>query len=213
MPETTEAKSEPRRSAKWVARREQIIDVSATLFAERGYHATGISDLCAANDLGSGALYHYIGSKEELLAAIHDRCMDEVMAGAEQVIASGGPPDEQLRSLGVALLEVVARHPEHVWVLIYEFPALTGERAHQFRVRRQAYERVVETIIEEGMEAGAFRRVDPSLTARVWLGMHIYTYLSLRASRSLSKEDVAQPFAEIFLSGITSAGGALDDEG
>jgi hypothetical protein len=41
-----------------------------------------------ANDLGKGALYHYIGSKEELLAAIHDRVMDEVMLGA---IASPKP--------------------------------------------------------------------------------------------------------------------------
>ena len=50
------------------------------MFARRGYHATGITELCVANDLGKGALYHYIGSKEGLLAAIHDRVMDEVMA-------------------------------------------------------------------------------------------------------------------------------------
>ena len=49
-----------------------------------GYHATGITELCDANDLGKGALYHYIGSKEELLAAIHDRVMDEVMLGADR---------------------------------------------------------------------------------------------------------------------------------
>ena len=49
-------------------------------------------DLCAANDLGKGALYHYIGSKEELLAAIHDRVMDEVMLGANRVAAAGGTP-------------------------------------------------------------------------------------------------------------------------
>ncbi len=35
------------------------------------------------NGLGKGAFYHYIASKEELLAAIHDRVMDEVMVGAE----------------------------------------------------------------------------------------------------------------------------------
>ena len=32
----------------------------------RGYHATGITELCVANGLGKGALYHYIRSKEEL---------------------------------------------------------------------------------------------------------------------------------------------------
>ena len=68
---------------------EAIIDTSARVFAQRGYHATGITELCAANDLGKGALYHYIGSKEELLAAIHDRVMDEVMLGADRVAAGG----------------------------------------------------------------------------------------------------------------------------
>jgi AcrR family transcriptional regulator len=67
------ATSNSRRGAKWQLRREAIIDTSARLFASRGYHATGISELCQANELGKGALYHYIGSKEELLAAIHDR--------------------------------------------------------------------------------------------------------------------------------------------
>ena len=55
-----------------------------------GYHATGINELCTANELGKGALYHYIGSKEALLAAIHDRVMDEVMLGADRVAEAGG---------------------------------------------------------------------------------------------------------------------------
>ena len=66
--------------------------MSAPVFARHGYHATGIMELCAANDLGKGALYHYIGSKEELLAAIHDRVMDEVMLGADRVAEAGGSP-------------------------------------------------------------------------------------------------------------------------
>ena len=64
------------RSAKWQARRDAIVDTSAKLFARRGYHATGLTELCEANGLGKGTLYHYIGSKERLLVAIHDRVMD-----------------------------------------------------------------------------------------------------------------------------------------
>src|SRR5436309_14034597 len=93
------ATGDSRRSAKWQARREAIIDTSARVFARRGYHATGITELCAANDLGKGALYHYIGSKEELLAAIHDRVMDEVMLGANRVADAGGSPPAQLALL------------------------------------------------------------------------------------------------------------------
>ena len=99
------------------------------MFARRGYHATGLTELCDANGLGKGTLYHYIGSKEQLLAAIHDRVMDEVMAGAERVSAADGSPSARLEMLGDELLDVIQRYPDHVWVFLHEFPALTGERA------------------------------------------------------------------------------------
>jgi len=202
------ASSEPRRSPKWQARRQAIIDTSATVFARGGYHATGITELCAANDLGKGALYHYIGSKEELLAAIHDRVMDEVMLGADRVAQAGGSPSSQLAMLGDELLDVIHRYPDHVWVFLHEFPALTGERAEQFRGRRRQYERRVEAVFQAGIDSGEFRDVDPRLTARAWLGMHNYTYLWLKAGGRLSARDVAKPFADIFIRGIANPQGA-----
>ncbi len=203
MARTDPAGDSPRR-ANWQTRRQAIIDTSAPVFARHGYHATGIMELCAANDLGKGALYHYIGSKEELLAAIHDRVMDEVMLGADRVAEAGGSPSEQLAMLGDELLDVIHRYPDHVWVFLHEFPALTGERAEQFRKRRRKYEERVEAVLQAGVEAGEFRDVEPRLTAMAWLGMHNYTYLWLKAGGRLSARDVAKPFAEIFMRGITN---------
>ena len=192
----------PKRSEKWEARRDEIIDTSAIVFARNGYHATGIQELCEVNGFGKGAFYYYIGSKEELLAAIHDRVMDEVLAGADRVVTAGGTPSAQLAGLGEELLDVIHRYPDHVWVFLHEFPALTGERAERFRSRRREYERTVEQVLRAGIKTGEFRRVDPWLTARAWLGMHNYTYLWLRPGGRLSARDAASPFAEIFLQGI-----------
>jgi AcrR family transcriptional regulator len=194
--------TETRRRANWEVRRAAIIDTSAHVFAQRGYHATGIVELCSANDLGKGALYHYISSKEELLAAIHDRVMDEVMAGADRVGAAGGSPSQQLAMLGEELLDVIHRYPDHVWVFLHEFPALTGERAEQFRHRRREYERRIEAVLRAGVRTGEFREVQPRLTAMAWLGMHNYTYLWLKAGGALTARDVAKPFADIFMRGI-----------
>ena len=191
-----------RRSPRWQARRDAIVDTSARVFARRGYHATGIAELCAANDLGKGALYHYIGSKEELLAAIHDRVMDEVMLGADRVAQEGGTPPAQLARHGAELLDVIHRYPDHVWVFLHEFPALTGERATRFRDRRHEYEAQIEAVLRTGVESGTFRDVDPWVTARAWFGMHNYTYLWLHPGGRVSARDVAEPFAEIFLRGI-----------
>jgi AcrR family transcriptional regulator len=190
------------RNPKWEARREAIVDTSARLFAQRGYHATGIAELCEANELGKGALYHYIDSKEDLLAAIHDRVMDEVMLGADRVADAGGSPTQQLTMLGDELLDVINRYPAHVWVFLHEFPALTGERADHFRARRRKYEHRVEAVLQAGVDCGEFRDLDPRLTALAWLGMHNYSYLWLKPGGSLTARDIAKPFAEIFLRGI-----------
>jgi AcrR family transcriptional regulator len=193
---------EPRRSAKWAARREAIIDTSARVFAKRGYHATGIAELCTVNGLGKGAFYHYIGSKEELLAAIHDRVMDEVMLGADRAAEAGGSPSAQLALLGDELLDVIHRYPDHVWVFLHEFPALTAERAERFRIRRREYERRVEAVLRAGVDCGEFREVDTRLTTPAWLGMHNYTYLWLKPDDRLSARDIAEPFADLFIRGI-----------
>jgi TetR/AcrR family transcriptional regulator, cholesterol catabolism regulator len=202
------ASETPQRSAKWNARRDLIIDTSAQVFARQGYHATGIAELCEVNGFGKGAFYYYVGSKEELLAAIHDRVMDAVMLGADRVAEAaedeGASPSAQLAMLGDELLDVIHRYPDHVWVFLHEFPALTGERAEQFRVRRREYERRVEAILQAGIDSGEFRDVDARLTALAWLGMHNYTYLWLKAGGRLTARDVSKPFADIFIRGIRS---------
>jgi AcrR family transcriptional regulator len=196
---------EQKRSEKWKARRDDIIDTSARVFARQGYHATGIAELCDVNGLGKGAFYHYIESKEELLAAIHDRVMDEVMLGADRVAAAGGTPSAQLTMLGDELLDVIHRYPDHVWVFLHEFPALTAERADLFRTRRRKYERRVEAVLQAGVDAGEFRPIDPRLTALAWLGMHNYTYLWLKPGGRVTARDVAKQFSDIFIGGITAA--------
>jgi TetR/AcrR family transcriptional regulator, cholesterol catabolism regulator len=194
------------KSAKWQQRRLEIVDTSATVFAERGYHATSTTELCEANGIGKGALYYYIGSKEALLAAIHDRVMDEVMLGADRVSLAGGSPPEQLAMLGEELLDVIFRFPDHVWVFLHDYPALTGKNSESFRQRRRAYERRVEAVFERGMESGDFRNLDTRLAVTAWLGMHNYTYLWLRGGGHFSVKEVAKSFAEIFILGVATRG-------
>jgi TetR/AcrR family transcriptional regulator, cholesterol catabolism regulator len=173
------------------------------VFARGGYHGTGITELCAANGLGKGALYHYIGSKEGLLAAIHDRVMDQVLQAVARVRGSSERPSAQLAMLGEEQLAIIARYPDHVWVFLHDYHALTGPRAQEFRKRRHEFEQAVEAIIREGTESGEFRAAEPRLTALAWLGMYNWAYLWLHSDGPLSAQDVAKPFAEIFLRGIS----------
>jgi AcrR family transcriptional regulator len=201
MPKTR-ATNKHGKSAKWLQRRNAIVDASAKIFAQRGYHATSTMELCEANDIGKGALYYYIGSKEQLLAAIHDRVMDEVMLGADRAALAGGSPPEQLTMLGEELLDVIFRFPDHVWVFLHDFPALTGKNAEMFRERRHAYESRIQAVFERGIESEDFRPMDTRLAVNAWLGMHNYTYLSLRSGKHFSVKEIAKSFADIFILGV-----------
>src|SRR5260370_36536411 len=97
------------KSAKWRAHRHEIVDTSAKVFAQRGYHATSTTELCEANGIGKGALYYYIGSQELRLAAIHDRVMDEAMLGADPVSLAASPATEQLELPGQELHRRIRR--------------------------------------------------------------------------------------------------------
>ena len=160
MPRTA-ASDEPRRSAKWKARRDVIIDTSAPVFARRGYHATGIAELCEVNGLGKGAFYHYIESKEELLAAIHDRVMDEVMLGADRVADSGRVA---VRAAGHAGRRAARRHPPLPRSRLGVPPRVPGAHRRTRRAVPRAPAGVrarVEAVLQAGVDAGEFRDVDP----------------------------------------------------
>jgi AcrR family transcriptional regulator len=198
----TRETDEVQRSEKWLKRRNDIVDTSAKLFAERGYHMTSTTELCEANDIGKGALYYYIGSKEQLLVAIHDRVMDEVMLGADRVARTGGSPPAQLAGLGEELLDVIFRFPDHVWVFLHEFPALTGDNAEIFRRRRRVYEQRIERVFEAGSKSGHFRPLDARMATIAWLGMHNYTYLWMRTGGRFSAKELAANYADIFVWGV-----------
>jgi len=50
-------------------RRTEILETAARLFAERGFHATSMRDLCAALGMSAGNLYHWFPSKQAIIAA------------------------------------------------------------------------------------------------------------------------------------------------
>jgi len=198
------------RSERWRRRRDEVVDIAAQVFAQRGYDATGISELCAATGLGKGGLYHYIESKDALLSAIFDRVMDEVMTGAASALSLELSQSESLRRLSRELLEVIARFPDHVRVSLHEFQALTGDRAERFRSRRRSYEEIVERVVEAGVRSGEFRPTDTRITALGWLGMHNYTYRWM-LNEGLDPKVVSASFSDTFIRGLTTPG--LDHHG
>jgi TetR/AcrR family transcriptional regulator, cholesterol catabolism regulator len=196
----------PVQGARWAQRRDEIVDVAAHLFAKQGYSATGTSELCDAVGLGKGSLYYYIGSKEEVLARIHSRVMEHVLQSASDIEKIDASPAEKLRLLGIELINVITRYPDHVWVFLHEWPALRDERAREFKRQRRLYEDAIERVLADGVAAGSFVIDDLRLAVHAWLGMHNYTYQWFRPHGRLNAFQIANAYHQVFLSGVTASG-------
>jgi AcrR family transcriptional regulator len=173
------------------------------MFAERGYHATGISDLTEAVGLGKGAFYYHIGSKEELLHEIVARHVEQMVAKAEEIAARTdlSPPDK-VRMLSRELMRTIAENLPELTVFFHEIPTLTsGTRGRELVKLRDRFEALWAQILQEGVDAKVFRKLDP-IALKGLLGMHNYSYIWIRPQGRLSPEEVSDTFCDIVLAGM-----------
>lgn len=187
------------------ASRERILTIAARLFAENGYHGTGIELISSEAQLGRGALYHHIGNKEALLFEICHSTMTDLLRDSEAVLARGGSAVDRFRGLmEVAVTSIASRVLE--WrVSLHDFGALTGERREIIREGRDRWEKMVADVLVQGAEAGEFRRLDPIVTKGV-IGMFNYSIVWISPEGSISPARIAEKFCDAILGGIAQPG-------
>jgi len=158
-----------RRQNRIERRRQEILAAAARVFAEKGYAATTIREIAAAADLAEGTLYTYFAGKRELLLAIASEVeapMEAAVMAASQIRDRAGLVTlvEQALDLPAPQLAFMRTVLVEAWVddhILEEFAAIRLGRIH----RRLA------AFIAERVADGAFRQVDPALTAQLVIGM------------------------------------------
>jgi AcrR family transcriptional regulator len=73
------------------ARRQQILDAARVCFTRTGFHATTMHDVIREADLSVGAVYRYFKSKEELIAAMTEQVVDEIVDRVSDALAQQPP--------------------------------------------------------------------------------------------------------------------------
>jgi AcrR family transcriptional regulator len=193
----------PRSRARYDAKRQDVVDIAARVFAQRGYHGTSIDDLVEATGLQRGGLYHYMDGKEDLLIAIHERFIEPLLENARVIVAEDLPADEALRRLAHALMNDIANYRDQVTVFLHEWRAITpGPAWRRVRTARREFEQIIESVLVRGQETGIFAIDDARLTSLAFLGMINYSYTWFDAKGAHTPDDIGEHFAKIFLSGI-----------
>lgn len=190
-----------------VSRREQLLAIAATLFAEKGFRNTTVRDIADAAGILSGSLYHHFDSKESMVDEILIPFQDELFGKYDAILASGDDARTKLEAAVRVSFEAIDRHPHEVAIFQNDADHLgTFERFGYLADRNAQSRQVWVTLIEEGVRTGVLRAdLDVTLTYRfirdtVWVAVRWY-----RPGGGLSHTDVADQYVRILLDGISNA--------
>jgi AcrR family transcriptional regulator len=181
-----------------------MVYAAAKVFAQRGYDRTTMQDLAASMGLATGALYHYFGSKEQLLIMICDQLTEPLLHRARELMRSGDAPADQLRGLVRMWVANVIEHRDHMLVFQQQRHAIeSGPQWRGVRDSRKAFERLVESALGRAGAAGR-PGFDQRLALASLLGMVNHTAQWYRPRGRLSPDEIADGYLEL-LSGARSA--------
>jgi len=175
-------------------RRQQILEAAVRVFASRGFHATGVSDIVEAAAVARGTFYLYFPSK----LAVFEELLDQVTRAVEEAITRvevgpGAPPAlDQLRANVRRLLLLPRARPELLRLLLRQAVGLDPELDHKLEAFHQRMFALTERSLRTGMASGLVRPLDPVVTARCVVGGLKELLLSLIEREDLPTADLEQ---------------------
>jgi AcrR family transcriptional regulator len=185
-------------------RDDEVIDVAAQLFFERGYANASVQDVAEALGILKGSLYYYIDTKEDLLYRLLEQVHDDFDAVLDEwVVAQGLEPLERLTGYVRSAVDYNTENLARMSVYYHEMDRLSTDRRALMLGRRRRHIAFVTAWIEEAQRAGvADASADSRLTANFVFGSLIWIYRWYRPHGTVPRELVAAACAQFILGGV-----------
>lgn len=188
------------RAENYLERQQGILDAAAAMFAKHGFNGTSIAALADSCGVSKALLYHYYDSKEALLydmLLVHCKLLSETASNATKESTN---PEEQLRSLVRALMELyMSSRDKHV-VLLNDLHCLP--EAQQTEIKEE--ERKVLQEIKDLVTKLRPELKPPQVTSLTMylMGAVNWTYTWFKPQGQVTAEEYADLATNTFLKGV-----------
>ncbi|MFD1661824.1 TetR/AcrR family transcriptional regulator [Streptomyces caeni] len=165
------SRSEQQAGADREVARTRVWRAAVELFAAKGFHGTGIRELADAAGLSSASLYHYMGSKDDLLFGIMRHSLLRLGAAAQRVSERTAEPGERIAGLVHVHVLSHALYPDETAVVDHELRALGPEHRKAAVALRDSYEDYWRRAVADGCDTGLFHAPERSVVRIALLEM------------------------------------------
>jgi AcrR family transcriptional regulator len=185
-------------------RRDNLVALSAELFAEKGFRSTTVREIADAAGILSGSLYHHFSSKESIADEILTQFLNEVLADYRAALEGGGSPRTVLEKIARTGFDSLERHRAAIMMLQNDWNYFREQSRFDYLQKTLLeVERIWIGELKRGIKDGTFRAdLDPKLTYRlfrdtIWVAVRWY-----RPGGRLTTKQLADQFSRILFEGI-----------
>lgn len=131
----------PLKSSRSDNRLPAVLDSAARLFAGKGYAASSMRDIAEACDMLPGSLYYHFAAKENLLVAVYEAGVRQLIDAVRAATANEREPWARLEAGCAAHLETMLQRSDYAQVLVRVLPSDVPGAEARLKALRGEYER------------------------------------------------------------------------
>jgi len=153
----------------------QILNTALSEFAAHGYETTSVSQICTAAGVSKGAFYHHFQSKQALFLELLNDWLDRIDLQLKTVRGQSTSVPDALMTM-TRLIENIYQVAGENLPLFLEFWVQASQDKvvwQQVISPYRRYQHYFAALIQEGIEEGSIKEVDPHTTARVLVGLAV----------------------------------------
>jgi AcrR family transcriptional regulator len=195
-----------RKKREYLAHREEILSAAEKVFAAKGFFPTTMSEIAETAEFGTGTLYKYFKSKEDLYFTLIDEKTDEINRLVKSELLQKTSAIERIKKVLGLQLEFIERNRDFFRIYTSEGSrfewTVKDELGKGIHKKMVTYIHILAEVMNQGIEGGEFRALNPMDLAHALVGIvnsYIFEWLiSPQSYPLISKLDTV---LEIFLGG------------
>jgi AcrR family transcriptional regulator len=195
-----------RREREHLAHREDILRAAGKVFAAKGFFQTTMSEIAQAAEFGTGTLYKYFKSKEDLYFTLIDEKTDEINRLVKAELSRKTSAIERIKKVLILELEFIERNRDFFRIYTSEGSRFEwsikddcGKKIHDKMVD---YIHLLAQVLKEGMKTNELKPLDPLDLAHAFEGIiHSFIFEWLISPESYPLISKVEIILEIFLKG------------
>jgi TetR/AcrR family transcriptional regulator, cholesterol catabolism regulator len=191
----------PARSVPSARKRlSEVIDAAAQVFARRGYHGASTQDIADVLGIRQASLYYYFECKEAALEAVCASGVEDYAVRAQEILRGPQSSSEKVARLVFHHLAPMTERLDYTLAFLRERRFLPKPARRRIRAIELRYERIIQRVIQQGVDSGEFRAdLDTRMATLALLGLGNSAALWFGREPGATLERITQSYVDLLV--------------